>query len=508
MKRSDHILALVSTLLTCPRDIFDSSLDLVNAIYDVNEPRKPGFVSLGFVNEDDVEFSLKHWLIEMRSKPVLSVTCFYGSDDLQDMAPHMAAAFAGSSDLLLQVDYGDERQTFKVETYHSTSYEITTQQFVSVLQAQPNQALVWTRAAELILESNRLNNRTVFEPNEVIDYLKTQEGGSVFDFLAPELIKEIQIECSIHNVSFVIPTEFQSLFVKYEPFGFETENDKEYVYLYTLRNITVEELLTLVEAQSFESEVWVELNKTLEEWKDERLSPMPVTQWKGKLMSLDQEMLMYAATPICRSICVLCEEKNLKPVIPAELADAFGPSEEDQKRAAARSKNEKDRWSLQPRQKPWEFVGFRKLEFYTPIEALKSDQVQSAFINSLKDIQEFSASIYSSYEEAFKLSLFILENVKDFAEQALEQQMKGAGFSDRAWEIMKDRLWIVDHFTKLGWSFDRIKALMAVSMADVFGGMGSWNDQYIEGDQERYQTVSANLFQSMKDYFAVIVSKY
>ena len=47
----------------------------------------------------------------------------------------------------------------------------------------------------------------------------------------------------------------------------------------------------------------------------------------------------------------------------------------------------------------------------------------------------------------------------------------------------------------------------AVSLADVFGGMGSWNDQWFDGpDQEVFEEVSAALFRSLNRYFESLVS--
>jgi 5-carboxymethyl-2-hydroxymuconate isomerase len=44
-------------------------------------------------------------------------------------------------------------------------------------------------------------------------------------------------------------------------------------------------------------------------------------------------------------------------------------------------------------------------------------------------------------------------------------------------------------------------------MADVFGGMGSWNDIDPGEDAETYQRLSAELFEVMKRYFAALLSR-
>lgn len=503
MRRTDHILAITSALLTSSKEQFDASIARITDVYELKEPRKPNAVSLGVVVNNQ-EQSFDHWLKETQEKTVVSVSFFYYSSQQQDLAPHMAAAFAGSSDLLMEVKTKTDSKVFKLVTYFSPSYEILPQQFIEVLNAQPDQQLVWSRASDLILQSNKLNNLSVFNSEETREYLQTQEGGHVFGYLVSDLIKEIQIECSINNQTFIIPEAFKSLFVKHQPFGFE--DDRDYVYLYNLLDVTAEDILTLAEAQSFEPEIWGQLNTFVAEWQDETMPPMPVEQWKGKIMSYDHDMLQRIVNHVCRSIAKLCEDKKLLPVIPETLAKIFGPNEEDRKRANARSKGEKDRWSLQSTKQPWEYYAFRELD----VDRLAADpdatETRLAFEKALREIQAFAKEIGSPFEGAFLLALFILHDLKTFDPEQVEKQLLANNSSEHAVDVMKRQLWMAEQFGNLGFSNDQIKGLMALSVADVFGGMGSWNDQYVENDYERYQAVSAKLYQVMKDYSAVIIS--
>lgn len=500
MKRSDHILILTRALLGSSENNFRNTLAVVKGIYELAESRTPNAVSVGIITTH--EQGLDSGVINLRNGHIQEIKFFYAAIE-QNLEPHIAAAFAGSPDLLMQVKTEKGLHTFRLETYFSPAYQINPQQFILVLNAQPNRQLAWKRVSELVLESNRSNDRRLFDPTEIVPYLESPEGKNVFEFLAADLLKEVQIECSIHNQPFIIPAPQQSLFIKYPPLGFD--DDREYVYLYPLRDVSAEEILNLAEAQSFEPEVWNELNKTLDEWQDETMKSMPVAQWKGKIMSYDNEMLQRIVSPVCRSICKLCEERKLKPVIPGKLIAAFGPNEEDQKRAAARSKGEKDRWSLQPTEQPWEYYAFRELDYGIDIQG-SAEQAQPVFINALKDIRDFARNIQSPFEEAFSLALFMITDAKDLVPERLELQLKASGFSERAVEVLKDQFWIAEQFQDLGFTASEIKGMMAISLADVFGGMGSWNDQYVEGDQERYQVVSARMFPALKDYFASVIS--
>lgn len=149
---------------------------------------------------------------------------------------------------------------------------------------------------------------------------------------------------------------------------------------------------------------------------------------------------------------------------------------------------------------------FPEIAYGIEVQSLGIEQAQSAFSKALEEIKVFVAEIQSPYEEAFSLALFIITGVKDFSSEELIAQVKSSGFSERAIEVLNGRVWIADQFRELGLKSEKVRGLLAISIADVFGGMGSWNDQYGESDQERYQTVSANMFQALKNYFAAIIS--
>ena len=48
----------------------------------------------------------------------------------------------------------------------------------------------------------------------------------------------------------------------------------------------------------------------------------------------------------------------------------------------------------------------------------------------------------------------------------------------------------------------RLRALLSFSIADVFGGMGSWNDMAFDGEDEtRYQEVTEKLYAALRSFF-------
>jgi hypothetical protein len=507
MKRTDHILALTTTLLRAPEADVDRLLATLEKLYSLHDLRKPGAVSIGF-EQDETEQSFIPWLRGLRSEQVQHVhVSYHAFDEREDMPAHMAAAFAGIPDLLLRVQTARQTTAYALTTYFGPQYELTPRQFITLLNSQPDKTHLWNRTAELILESNGMNNRSLFEPEETPEYLLSPEGRHVFEYLASDLIKEIQIECTVREQPFVIPDDLKALFVKYDYSFFD--EDREYVYLYPLGDVSAEEVIDLVNAQPFGLMTWETLNASLQEY-DPAATIVAPEQWEKKLRSLSDEELEQIVHAICRAICTLCEAGGVKPVIPEALSDVFGPDEEEQKRAVARSKD-KDRWNLQNTQNPWEHYAFRPLEdapAFTP--AVLAD-TEKTFIQALEAIHDFATRIDNSFQELFRINLFMMKaplpagsfGVAEVGQ--LAEQLTQAGFEHQTVESVRQSAWVVEFCTELGWDAARSRGMLAVKFADVFGGMGSWNDQYIEDDHDTYQEVSSNLFEALKQYLASLL---
>jgi hypothetical protein len=509
MRRTDHILAFTTTLLRATEARFPQLLATTQNTYTLDTPRKPGVVSLG-ADEHDREETFTAWLNRLRAEGIQQVSVTYHPfDPRDDMPPHVAAAFAGAPDLLLHVTTARETHAYAIETYFAPQHEITAAQFITLLDSQPNKSLVRARATTLILESNGMNNRSIFPPDETAAYLRSDEGRHVFDYLSSDLVKEIQIECTVHEQPFIIPAALQPLFVKYDnAFSFDND-DREYVYLYPLREVTARELLDLVKAQPFGIAVWEQLNKVLDEYNDPNINTTP-EQWEAKFPQMPPEDLERIAHPLCRAICVLCENSHAKPIIPTALSEAFGPDEEEQKRTAARSKD-KDRWMLQSTQNPWEYYAFQAIDYPQTEPPTSYAESKAAFTQALKEIQQFAASIQSPFEASFTMAYFILTQPAPASydnqhAEKLAENMHHANISAAAIDNFRQASWIADLGTTLTWPATKIHSLLALKFADVFGGMGSWNDQVIETEQEKYHQVSSNLFTTLKQHLASTLS--
>jgi hypothetical protein len=510
MRRTDHILSLTSSLLSATEKKFSPIFSILEEIYAINEIKKINYISIG-VKEDEREEPLASWVRRLREEKALNINCFYINFNDQSLSAHIAAAFAGSSDLLIEITTAKNTRSYLLKTFFSPQYEITPEQFIVLLNSQTNKEIAWTRAATLILDSNALNNRKIFDPAEAPDYLSTDEGRTVFGYLVTDLIKEMQIELALHEQEFIIPETLESLFVKQDA-HFSIIDNLGLFSLYPLGDVTAQEILSLVEAQPFKDLTWEKLNTILEMYADPEMPPVAVTEWKDKIMKMDVQQLKEFVHPICGSICRLCEENDTSPVIPQELADRFGPDEAEQKRISARFKANNNSKNLEVTRQPWEYYQFTQIENIQHAQQPSVSDTQKILMEALEDIRAFAAVIQSPYEEAFRLSLFILTTplpaglYNEEHVHLLTEKLQAAGFSERAAENFRHASWMGGFFKSLQWNDTRIQNMLAISIADVFGGMGSWNDQYVEQDQDRYHTVSAALFEALRKHLASLLS--
>jgi hypothetical protein len=65
---------------------------------------------------------------------------------------------------------------------------------------------------------------------------------------------------------------------------------------------------------------------------------------------------------------------------------------------------------------------------------------------------------------------------------------------------------LVDLFSAFGWRTRCVLGLATIAAADVFGAMGSWNDQSFDGDEaKQLEAVSSELSSSMNGYLASLL---
>jgi hypothetical protein len=168
---------------------------------------------------------------------------------------------------------------------------------------------------------------------------------------------------------------------------------------------------------------------------------------------------------------------------------------------------------LKSNENPWEICYFEPLPITTLVDPQTDIQkAKNEFAQALSEIEIFSNKIQSPFEEAFRFANYFLTATVPAGKfdsnhlAAISKDLISKGFSERSTEVLKNNFLYLEEWHKLTYSNESILGLFAVNNADQFGGMGSWNDQYIEEDPETYDRVSAQTFSAMKNYFMELLS--
>jgi hypothetical protein len=512
MKRNDYLLALTSGFLSVPEEKINEAVTFVNPDIELTAPAKPGAISLGGRYDENKRSGFVEWIKYLREEKIQGIKIFYISDDIAILPSHIASAFAGGEEFVLEITTLKKRRSFTLQTILSAAFQITPSQFAELIDRQNYKEKLWLRITELVEEFVQLNSISGFDKNDAKGFIGSKEGMPVFEFLAAQLFQEIQIECQIHEMAFEIPEKLAAFFYKSDfPFG---EAEKDSVFLYPVKEVNPAELLMLINAQPFTKEIWEACEKEFAENPHEEIPSLKGAEWSVYLKKLSPSSLKEFCSIICGIIAGICEENEIKPIIPAELSNTFGPDEIEEKRAQARGRTA-DHWLLQKNKDSWELYFFELFsEDIRLEEPISLQEATKHFSSALLRAAAFAGKIDSPFSEAFLLGSYFLNNeftAGDFDPdhfKGISKELKKKGFSERARENAADLIYYGENMKKLHWPFSKISGLFAVSISDVFGGMGSWNDIYLEDENENesYQSISGELFTSQRNYFAALLS--
>ena len=514
MNRVDYIITLSKGILEAPEENVQALLDYFSAIFELNEIQKTGKVSLaaGLDNGSDVCFA--DWIKTLRTEKIKKCVVRSMAHESERLPAHIAAAFAGTQEYLFEVLTEKSTHCYIIKSVYSPSYEITTEQFAELTDAQTNSDALWESVAKQISESNELNGRKAVEKSEVRAYLNSREGKDVFNFLVSNLSDEMQIECAVSGSAFIFPEHLKQLFYQSD-FSFFGGEEREIAFLYALTECSAEQLLILVHAQPFAADVWAACEADMKEYPLPEIPLIKATEFEAFIQKQTTDVLNTSGlvNVVCGAIRKLSEQNHIRPVIPQELATVFGPDKKDYDKAIARG-NSKDKWYLKSNEQPWEICYFEPLPITTLLES-RTDfaAVKKEFEQALSAIGTFAKKNQSPFEEAFRLAGYFLSGnipagVFDQPHlESISKDLTAKGFSERSREVLKNYFLYMEEWHKLNYDDETIYGLFAGNNANQFGGMGSWNDQYFETDQAEYEKVSADTFAAMKKYFVALLSK-
>jgi hypothetical protein len=512
MKSKDYFLALTSGFLSVSEEKINKAISLISHYAELTARVKPNVITLGGRMNKGKISGFPEWIESLRKEGIRQVKVSYLNHDTNVLPSHISTAFEGEEELMLEITTDKKRRLFSLQTIHCTAFKILPSQFSDLIDFQKDKEKIWLRIIELVEEFAELNSIQGFNKKDINSFFNSEEGIQVFEFLAPQLLQEIQIECQIKGLTFEIPKKFMKYFYKSGlPSG---EMEKDSVFLYPVKEVNPDEILQLINAQSFTKEIWKRCEKEFIENPHEEIPSLKAAKWPEYLKKISPSSLKELCSIICGIIAGICEEKNIKPVIPYKLANTFGPDAIEEKRAQARGRTA-DHWLLQPNKDSPELYFFEQLPDDIKLEKpISLAGAKKHFRSALHHAADFAAKIDSPFNEAFLLGSYFLNydfvagNFEKDHFKSISKELKKKGFSELAIENTAKQIFYGAAMKNLNWPNEKIAGLLAFSISDVFGGMGSWNDIYLEDEvqNETYQKISAELFTSQRNYFAALLS--
>ena len=522
MNISELVLAWVRSLLAVDPSQWEEAFarfeNELGPDWSVRQLAVPKTFSIGARLRDGRELPLSDWREALGMEaPVESRVVDFGTFSAEGLPAHMAAAFANTHALCLALRARGVPSVYSLQTVHSRRYLISPEQWVEFIRLQPHPERVREALAEELTESNELNHRQPVAAAQLEAYLLTPEGASVLDFLGDSLLTRLQRTLRLEGSREVVPESFRPIFRTSDPDFLDRMmlgEDRQHEFiprakvLQLSQEATVHDFAALVDAQPQAKKIWdrvaehLNLNRYSEDAEEvdaagarDKLLRDPEGFWE---LSVDHLMKQWQG---------VCRGHGVEPIIPEAQRGLVRSEREEQ---LARDKGfippEERLYQLETPES-YQVLLFRELEMVPPelFTSVPSIGVErEEFVGALCEAQAFAEKEHSPFFEAFKLARFVLETdawrlsderLSDERVEVLRKTVEDAGFSEQASEVLGRKVGVLSYFEQFQPSEDKLRGLLACALANVFGGMGSWNDQYFETPEAQgtYERVSARL---------------
>lgn len=294
----------------------------------------------------------------------------------------------------------------------------------------------------------------------------------------------------------------------------------EHVWLEAIDDdVDGDQLVQLVNAHDFAQRVWErcsdkdQLMRDLDDVDDD-FPQMDAQQWPGYLRRLSADEAVDLVDVIVELVRSECEAKNLQPHIPESLSDVFGPDKVQRTRLHYRWKLQLDTgWRLVENEDRWQTYLFECLPKYSraAIFPTKVSESRDEFESALIQAEKFALEAASPYAECFRFAIFLSKKSHSVASgintATIAAELTAMNFSEDWISQFDSTFKLIDAFSQFGWSDAKLYSLAAISASDVFGAMGSWNDQSFEEPlATTFETVSARLFSAINRHFGALLS--
>jgi hypothetical protein len=488
---------------------FSKTLDSFHQLakgYSLDEAQKAGAFSIASQDLSGGFESYISWISRLHEMNLVSANIFRPQSTASSSAlpAHIAASFSNGAPFVLSLEFETGAMSYVPVTLNARSTFISGTELMRFIDQlvldSPQRDRLWNE----LLEKDVKRFGDYMNAHSIEDARRFLELDFENYFCpADDLLRTAQYFCAQNGLPFKITSEFEKFFRKeegglFDSFGFTP---------YTTTPLTKVEWVNWIDSRANSSEIWVNILNQIQYFLDDNdrkkfPTGMSAPDVRNAFLGLSEEVVSsFPSGPFLSCM-------GLDIEIPDHLKSKFVFPEKP-------PVSDSDLWVAVPNPTPWSMLCYRcvdkgasrKLE---SLGAPSLNELIQSFQRSLGQIQSFADRVKSGFSEAFRLSLWLLnENqTTDINDDDLMSKVVEAGFSERAQEVLSRN-------SSLGLA----KALelprlhrrlgLAIEMSTVFGGMGSWNDQGFENqkDQAEFESVSASLFESMQAVqFALVVS--
>ncbi|WP_426754821.1 hypothetical protein [Myxococcus sp. Y35] len=531
MRVDDLCVVLVTSLLQGDSARWPERLEALEAElgegWSLRRLAVPQAYSLGVQFQDGRELPLAEWLEQLtKGGPLSARVVDFGTSSAETLPAHIAAAFANTGGVVLELSSGGTSSLFLLRTHHSRPYLLTARQLVDFARAQSHADRIFEVWAESISENNVLNDRPAVSAAEVADYLCSPAGFVHYDLRGSDLVKALQSTVRRLGAEVNIPEALRPCFYTSDPDALMAEmllppdRRAEFVpeeeELLITETTTPQQFADLVAAQPFARDAWERIARDQNQFLAEGESPVSAEDFEARLRAMPPDGLRSMLTGnLMMALQQACRAHGAELVVPEPLRGCIRPVFSPEELAGRIPGKELLR--LQSNPDVYQMFLFQELgRGPAPVPAGPAwDDARRDFIEALREASRFATEQGSSFADAFKLALFALEGQAprygDLSPERMPAYLeaaKAAGFDAWPVEVFERKLGSMALFLPLGLSEAKLRGLLAYLLSDVFGGMGSWNDQYFETPeaQQQYDAISARLYGALSAFFVATLN--
>lgn len=512
-------VALLSGLLTIDEDQLADAYELAAQFHRLDKiviERRTGAAAPG--DEDTPAF--RQWLEEQRENLVKSV-CVAVQADPDDDPDGMVSVdwerpvperFAAGLPILMRIDTRRHKTVYVQTEMTGPRLALTASQFVELVNAQDDPDLFWPGVQAEVAEYGNDGDVDDLDSGEVQAYLRSPDGQRDWQSMGEQIFRHVQVDALAAGKRFVIPEAFSEYIEEVPPVDDQPE---PMVWLEQIGDeVSAAALLRLIEAQDFGNRIWqlAGSRRLLEDTLDAsvELDDFPTiaaAEWPRFLARLSDDEVWRVSEVLLELVRLECTQRGVQPCIPDDLADIFGPDEEERRWLEIDERLEHGTsWAIRETDEPMTLLVLDRIDGHIPsANKLQMKQASQQFIAAVTLAHDFARRVGSPFHPALGAARHLAllaggTGPLDLAELASPD----LDWQPELWQLVQLTL---AAFGPFAWGADRLLGLAAMSAADVFGGADSWNDQVFEGEDDAlFKAVTLTLFTALNGYFEALVS--